>query len=46
MPGQAANGGDDWTNDVLVDEVIRSNELQVWFLAQHVVDMPLVRSVT
>ena len=26
--------------DVLVSEVIRRNELQVWFLAEHVVDVP------
>src|SRR3954453_2818246 len=42
MPRQAADAGDDGTNDLLVTEVIRSNELQVWFVAEHVVDMPLV----
>jgi hypothetical protein len=25
--------------------VIRSNELQVWFVAEHVVEMPLVQAV-
>jgi hypothetical protein len=27
-----------------VSEVIRTGELQVWFLAEHVVDVPLARS--
>ena len=34
--------GDDGTNDVLVSEVIRTNELQTWFVAEHLVDTPLV----
>jgi starvation-inducible DNA-binding protein len=46
MARQAADLGDDGTNDLLVGGVIRANELQVWFLAEHVVDVPLVRSVT
>jgi len=29
--------GDDGTNDLLVSDVIRTNELQVWFLAEHLV---------
>jgi len=44
MARRAADSGDDGTNDVLVSEVIRRNELQVWFLAEHVVDAPLVRT--
>ena len=44
MARQAAEGGDDGTNDLLVSEVIRTNELQVWFLAEHLVDVPLVRA--
>jgi starvation-inducible DNA-binding protein len=40
----AAQGGDDGTNDLLVSEVIRRNELQVWFVAEHVVDVPLTRA--
>ena len=46
MARQAADLGDDGTNDLLVGGVIRANELQVWFLAEHVVDVPLVGSVT
>ena len=43
MARQAADGGDDGTNDLLVSNVIRTNELQVWFVAEHVVDTPVVR---
>jgi starvation-inducible DNA-binding protein len=44
MARQAAEGGDDGTNDLIVSDVIRTNELQVWFLSQHVVDVSLVRA--
>jgi len=37
--------GDDGTNDVVVSDVLRTNELQVWFLSEHLVDMPLVHAV-
>ncbi len=37
MARQAAEAGDDGTNDMLVSDVIRTNELQVWFVAQHLV---------
>ena len=40
----AAESADDGTNDLLVSEVIRTNELQVWFLAEHLVDVPAVRA--
>ncbi|ALO98269.1 MULTISPECIES: Dps family protein [Streptomyces] len=36
--------GDDGTNDLLVSQIIRTGELQAWFLAEHLVDTPLVRS--
>ncbi|MDB6124390.1 MAG: Ferritin and Dps [Pedosphaera sp.] len=39
---QAAELEDDGTNDLLVSQVLRTNELQVWFLSEHLVDMPLV----
>jgi starvation-inducible DNA-binding protein len=29
------------TNDILVSDVLRTNELQVWFVAEHLVDTPL-----
>jgi len=44
MARRAAESGDDGTNDLLVSDVIRKNELQVWFIAEHVVDAPLVRA--
>jgi len=44
MARQADDEGDDGTNDLLVSDVIRTNELQVWFLAEHLVDVPLVRA--
>jgi len=44
MAKQASEADDEGTNDLLVSEVIRTNELQVWFLAEHLVDIPLVRA--
>jgi starvation-inducible DNA-binding protein len=44
MARQAAKQGDDGTNDLLVSDVIRTSEMQVWFVAEHVVDSPLVRT--
>ncbi|WP_327313377.1 Dps family protein [Streptomyces sp. NBC_01235] len=41
---RAAELGDDGTNDLLVSQVIRTGELQAWFLAEHLVDTPLVRT--
>lgn len=39
---RAAELGDDGTNDLVVSDVLRTNELQVWFLSEHLVDVPLV----
>lgn len=36
--------GDDGTNDLLVSDVLRTNEMQVWFLSEHLVEMPLVHA--
>jgi starvation-inducible DNA-binding protein len=41
---KVAQQGDDGTNDLIVSEVIRTGELQAWFLAEHLVDTPLVRA--
>src|SRR4029077_737232 len=41
MARQASEAGDDGTNDLLISNVLRTNELQVWFLAEHLVDVPL-----
>jgi starvation-inducible DNA-binding protein len=44
MARQAAEAGDDGTNDLLVSDLIRTGEKQVWFLAEHLVDSPTVRA--
>jgi len=36
--------GDAGTNDTVVSDVLRGNELQVWFLSEHLVEMPLVHA--
>lgn len=41
---RAAEMGDDGTNDLLVSDVIRTGELQAWFIAEHLVDTPLVHA--
>ena len=45
MAKLAAQSSDDGTNDLIVSDVIRRNELQAWFVAEHVVDVPLTRVV-
>jgi starvation-inducible DNA-binding protein len=45
MARLAAQSGDDGTNDLIVSDVIRRNELQVWFVAEHVVPTPLTHAV-
>ncbi|WP_238010135.1 DNA starvation/stationary phase protection protein [Dactylosporangium sp. AC04546] len=41
---RTAEMGDDGTNDLLVSDIIRTGELQAWFLAEHLVETPLVRT--
>jgi starvation-inducible DNA-binding protein len=43
MAHRASESGDEGTNDLLVSDILRKNELQAWFLAEHVIDVPLVR---
>ena len=45
MARRAAECGDDGTNDLIIGSVIRCNELQVWFVAEHLVDVPVVQAV-
>jgi starvation-inducible DNA-binding protein len=33
--------GDDGTNDLIVSQILRSNELQTWFVSEHLVNVPL-----
>src|SRR5246127_1553694 len=39
---RAVELGDDGSNDLLVSEMLRTNELQMWFLSEHLVDVPLI----
>jgi starvation-inducible DNA-binding protein len=43
MAKQADERGDDGTNDLIVSDIIRTNELQAWFVGEHVVDTPVVK---
>jgi starvation-inducible DNA-binding protein len=44
MAKKASEEGDDGTNDLLVSNVIRTNEMHVWFVGEHLVDSPLVHA--
>jgi starvation-inducible DNA-binding protein len=44
MARLASKSGDDGTNDMLVGDIIRTNELQVWFLAEHLVAAPAIHA--
>jgi starvation-inducible DNA-binding protein len=44
MARLAANSGDDGSNDLIVSGVVRRNELQAWFVAEHAVKMPLTHA--
>ncbi len=37
----ADKAGDDGTNDLVVSDVLRTNELESWFIGNHLVEMPL-----
>jgi starvation-inducible DNA-binding protein len=39
---RSAKLGDQGTNDMVVSEVLRPNELEAWFLSEHLVEVPLV----
>src|SRR5207237_2732476 len=41
---RASTIGDDGTNDMIVSDVLRTNEMQVWFLSEHLVNVPLVEA--
>jgi len=41
---RASTLGDDGTNDLVVSQVLRTNELEAWFLSEHLVDVPLVKA--
>ncbi len=41
---RASELGDDGTNDLIVSDVLRTNEMQVWFVSEHLVNVPLVEA--
>ncbi len=41
---RTARNGDAGSNDLLMSDVLRTHETQVWFLAEHLVDTPLVHA--
>lgn len=41
---EASEGGDEGTNDLLVSNVIRTNELQTWFVSEHLVALSPVEA--
>ena len=42
LAARASQIGDDGTNDLLVSQVLRTNELQTWFISEHLANVPLV----
>ncbi len=38
---KATDSGDDGTNDLLISDVVRTNETQVWFVAEHLANLRL-----
>jgi starvation-inducible DNA-binding protein len=40
----AAEDGDHGTNDLLASQLIPANEMQLWFVSQHLVDSPLIEN--
>jgi len=45
MARLAAESGDDDQRSLIVSDIVRTNEQQVWFVAEHVVDVPVVAAV-
>ncbi len=46
LASRASELSDEGTNDLVVSDVLRTNELQVWFLSEHLVEVPLVHAET
>ena len=44
LADRSARLGDQGTNDMVVSDVLRPNELQAWFLSEHLVEVPLVHA--
>ncbi|HVO79880.1 MAG TPA: DNA starvation/stationary phase protection protein [Terriglobales bacterium] len=45
LAARASELGDDGTNDMIVSDVLRTNEMQVWFVSEHLVNAPLVEAI-
>src|SRR5438067_3484559 len=41
---RASEIGDEGTNDMIISDVLRTNEMQIWFLSEHLVNVPLVEA--
>ena len=41
---QTSQNGDGGSNDMLMGDILRAHEQQIWFLAEHLVDTPLLRA--
>ncbi len=41
---RASKLGDDGTNDLAVSDVLRPNEMQLWFVSEHLVNVPLAEA--
>jgi starvation-inducible DNA-binding protein len=41
---RSAKIGDQGTNDMVVSDVLRTNELEAWFVSEHLVNAPLVHA--
>ncbi|HUX66680.1 MAG TPA: DNA starvation/stationary phase protection protein [Terriglobales bacterium] len=46
LAAMANEVGDAGSNDMIVGQVLRTNELQAWFLSEHLVSMPLVHAIS
>jgi starvation-inducible DNA-binding protein len=46
LADRSAALGDIGTNDMVVSDVLRTNELQAWFISEHLVEMPLVHATS
>src|SRR5438876_10906748 len=44
LASRASELGDDGTNDMIISDVLRTNEMQIWFLSEHLVNVPLVEA--
>jgi len=44
LASRATRLGDDGSNDLVVSQILRTNELQAWFLSEHLVNVPLVEA--